>query len=1310
MPYSKRSRLCLLKQVVIAIAASTVTGVLAAATDPSPVFHASFDSDLAARVNGDEKTPPLMQRNLVFEQGIQRRAVYIGGQGERDSDNAPCLVYPANDLLDGDEGTLMFWVKPNWDGGDLRPDTDLWYTFLSAVNPRGDLNLRIWMWNWLRCDVSVASSEKPAQLVHAIRGAWQRKDWWHITFSWQRDGWSTLYVNGLPFWHGFGYAPGPTQFQRPVSLEDTSKLYVGCMPKGRHGAAWRANATIDELKIYRQALSDEQVMRDFRRHMPLDLALDRRFLEANRKETVTLDVWPGGQMVKPQTGTPVSTPVETPLDLALTSRDGEKVFASRRFTLKLSGRRSLSMNVGSLQQGAYRVRVRIPGEHGSFEANYPVAAYRQPRPAPANNRPVELGDPIVEIDCTETRHGFIAGGKTTVESLNGTGYREADDARKSRFSYEITFPEDYRQGQPVMLEVTWPDDKPRSMGLYMYRESDRKQSRGRLQGGIQSGNEYHASNTMKTTSTIFFPWMANYLFEARTVIEGYPAAVSRIVIRPILGRLPKLALNTPASGEPARRFGHFDEDQTFEVPLLFERPQKTHRPLYAVNVLERLLDYMDYTGQTIMNQQAIRYESVYYDLPGARNGGGHFRQRRGWLTLMLDMFERRGKKLILSVNAYTVPEAIWRPDWQERRLAEGYYLLRSTGKPARNRRRNYLPNPLHPECRDQLLDHISEVARRFGKHPAAVGIDLWPREWLLNDLDLGYGDFTIGLFEQDTGIRVPGSGNERFATRHRFLNGPKRDAWLAWRADNKTALIAEIRKIVNAHAPGLQLFLIQRGKPMAGDVDSLTGTSLDVERYYFEECGLERDALLELPSVSFTPMRFPTNFRWQLHRNNRFTTGNELLTDLSRYRYFRHDGINCVYNFHKYFESRGSSLKPQTYATYFQNADIKPHGRFFLKELAYSLAAVDATHLLAGGQPLGTSGRDAVSREFARAFTALPQADFKDVPGMTDPVKVRTWRSADGTYLYAVNLLQFPAEATMQLPGADRLRDLSTHQQLPLNAGEATVRLQPFQLRSFSVPGQRIHVKPGKATVPEDVVRNYRHHLARLESMLAVFKRHGADTTLYEKRINRIKAAVKEGAYAEAHRLIQSKLMRLMPEHADFARKGYLKTRKEMIARQRYAVNCGSEDYYTSAGGVLFFPDRKFTAGGYGFFGSHKSTIHSVSALPADGDRKLFFHEAYNVDGYRFTVKPGMYTVRLYNRVGYKPNMKPGKVIMSVIIEGRRVMDQQDLFTACNQNPGSVCIRTLDGIAVHDETLDIHFSSPIGTTQINAIEVLPQQR
>ena len=137
-----------------------------------------------------------------------------------------------------------------------------------------------------------------------------------------------------------------------------------------------------------------------------------------------------------------------------------------------------------------------------------------------------------------------------------------------------------------------------------------------------------------------------------------------------------------------------------------------------------------------------------------------------------------------------------------------------------------------------------------------------------------------------------------------------------------------------------------------------------------------------------------------------------------------------------------------------------------------------------------------------------------------------------------------------------------------------------------------------------------------------------------------------------AHRLLFAKAIMELGKLRQAAEQGHLKEQAQMIAHSAYAVNCGQggSTFYRAAKGTLFFPDQPFKKGGYGYVGSYKSVTRSVDGLGGTADPTLFASEAYDFSRYRFTVKPGTYTVRLHLKVGYEPGAKPDVFVLDLDI------------------------------------------------------------
>jgi len=837
----------------------------------------------------------------------------------------------------------------------------------------------------------------------------------------------------------------------------------------------------------------------------------------------------------------------------------------------------------------------------------------------------------------------------------------------------------------------------------MYPEAERKEHRDRLEGGIQSGEEYPLSGALQTARYLFYPDRRRYLFEARTMVTGMPAAVASLTVRPLTAPLPRLAVTTP-QGVPHRRLGHLDEDQSFEI--LYRRSGDSAE---AVRYLDSLCDYLDYTGQELISYPLLRYHGAFYPTLGTYPGGGL--RPEGWIDLFLQTLDRRGKRLVGIVNLFTVPELYLFPAQVDALIDSGAYLRDAQGDLVHGHS-GYLCNPLHPAVRAAFLRHVGEVLRRYGNHPAFAGLDLWLNPtWTFTSLEHGYDDATVAQFAADTGTAVPGgTGRERFRARYEFLTGPARPAWLAWRAGRTTALLTELDRLAQATRPDLPVYLSLSVGPWKDEA-----TAADLAAHYYRDCAVDVAALRRLPTLVVAPQRHPTAYRHAKHWDRSETRADEVAFDRAQTGLFQAPGRALSGSFLTYFESFNDSLKPEVYAGYFQNADVKAHGRFFLKEWAFCLASMDTAQMLIGAQPLGTAGRDEVVREFARAYSALPAAGFADAAGPADPVTVRYLSTTAGTYVYAVNTLGFPLQAGVQLAREATGSDLSTGTAVATQQQRLTIELLPFQLRSFLLNGPQPSAPLVTVAVPAATTAWYREQVDKADSDIRGVAATGADVTELRRHAATLRQALEAGAYAETHRLLFAKAMRELDQVRQAATAGFLAEQTRMVAKSTYAVNCGRGGiaFYRAANGTLFFPDQEFRPGSYGYVGnSYKSVTRPINEITGTSDPTLYASEAYDLEGYRFAVKPGRYTVRLYLKVGYKPGAKPGVFVMNADLEGTRVLDKADLFLLCESDFNRAVVKEFRGVAVSDGVLDVQFSIPPGgepTARLcNALEVVPE--
>ena len=329
-------------------------------------------------------------------------------------------------------------------------------------------------------------------------------------------------------------------------------------------------------------------------------------------------------------------------------------------------------------------------------------------------------------------------------------------------------------------------------------------------------------------------------------------------------------------------------------------------------------------------------------------------------------------------------------------------------------------------------------------------------------LKLGYEDWTMAQFVRETRTRLPKktcgrlAGASRYGARYDFLtatNTPAvRDAWLRWRAGKVTAFAAELAAFLRAANPDLKLII---GLGQADDADA-------AEAYV--ENGLDFDALAKIPNLGFGVSRGVTQARWRLFRGYPALPSGEAnyRRQLETIR-ARSGAVASVICNGSYFETRVNTLDPKAYDCVFQDADIKPWGRHFLKELVRAVAHGDAQSVYTGQQPLGSLGSEDVVREFAKAYCALPQVPFADVPSDVAALVARQFKAKDGTYLYLANTAGESVKAKLAfrqqgLFARVSCEDLSTGARLKGLA----VALKPYELKSFFLPGDNALVKVEK--------------------------------------------------------------------------------------------------------------------------------------------------------------------------------------------------------------------------------------------------------
>ena len=84
---------------------------------------------------------------------------------------------------------------------------------------------------------------------------------------------------------------------------------------------------------------------------------------------------------------------------------------------------------------------------------------------------------------------------------------------------------------------------------------------------------------------------------------------------------------------------------------------------------------------------------------------------------------------------------------------------------------------------------------------------------------MGYEDYTVGRFREDTGIAVPLHAKDpaRFGKRYEWLMANAKQEWIDWRCGQYTKLFRTFRDRLVAARPDLELYLCLR-EPQAARI------------------------------------------------------------------------------------------------------------------------------------------------------------------------------------------------------------------------------------------------------------------------------------------------------------------------------------------------------------------------------------------------------------------------------------------------------------------------------------------------------------
>ena len=836
---------------------------------------------------------------------------------------------------------------------------------------------------------------------------------------------------------------------------------------------------------------------------------------------------------------------------------------------------------------------------------------------------------IKNIDCTKDYPSniYFDYGNVQVKKTSLGNYREAEAKPLSRFGYRFNIE---NLGKPHLVVVRYPDDKRRYMCMMDGTSYD-------LTVGVFTGVSQPSSGKMLEIRRIFWPRWKDCSIVFMTWSDGEPAAVADIKIYE-LEELPKLDILN-ASGECAHR----------KYGIQFEDPSGEGGSVGAMNHkewIERMIDYMSLTGQNILVYPIIWYHGPTYPSNREPSGDGGWiagRDRKLYIfwetqpidrvSQTLERFSQEGlqfqasltllrlgslmKNMNIDLDSIKAGKDTYNnmlstddvqsstQDWTILYNVLNYENIiksKSKGDPYGGDFKNYaygerpgkfaqgpMFNPVHPSVQKAILGVVQEIVDRYAKYPAFKGISInmfsSTITWFFT-LKSGYDDFTINLFEKETGIKVPVDSNapDRFSKRYEFLVNEHLEKWIDWRCHKIKELNLKMRDIIVAARPDLRLGITVWteivSNSWAGFPDIPSQELFDRKSTYdlcreggFDINLYDKEHSIDV-GVSFVPSRDRGSV-WRtesngvnapLERSFSFRDHDFLdkrtlnaLSELNSSDVFIMDSWVEAWGKHLWFAcdpndiqakkiasklsiERGSPVKggiahmnsiyPKDSFWWDWQLRITPPyqgGIHYMEYAVHALAELDACRITRGGLFLDTAHTEEI-QSFVRAYRALPAQKFQTVGTSTDPLAVRTLLQDNRRYLYIVNREYYPIEIKLILKNSNgKAIDLATNSVVDAPDTWHLI-IGPYGLNSYALPSD-VNIESFVVIPPKEIIAKLTSQAEQTLKRIEKMKRLGVTLPVgTDKMTNEIKNALQEGKYAWLRRALGSYIIRKCDE------------------------------------------------------------------------------------------------------------------------------------------------------------------------------------
>ena len=733
--------------------------------------------------------------------------------------------------------------------------------------------------------------------------------------------------------------------------------------------------------------------------------------------------------------------------------------------------------------GNYEERIEIPTEtEGVFDIEvidengkyldriiqYCVVDTRQPSFAG------EIKKELVRvIDAVITEPDFSRGSTRVIHTPVGS-YRESGETGREKgthiaswFAYVLDLP---TVQEPYLLEIEYPDDDSRTTAIVLVdRFGSPQPGQGYFSGGVYTLSEkilvqdFYFTPRDSDTRLMFYNWNT-----------GERAALSKIKIYKITDGFPALKY-----GREGRMYGMYQEETMRFIWNFGAAALEGDTWVNFFNSAERVGKLLNYAGINLWFPTIAVYQrmlwpgkkiqgySVGTDMPGPVTLKEPY--KKDIMRIMLLASEKYGLNFIGDL--FMPPTGLQRH--LDKRLGgkgtladDGWHkpwltVSRKGEVGLQSHQRPYY-NAAYPGMQEWTGDVFRELIERYKDSPAFKGISIRFLSWCFGgwqtfaSINWGYEDYTIELFEQETGIRVPVDKNDpqRFEKRYDYLINNYYKQWVEWRCKKMYEYHSKLAGILTDVRPDMKLYLFFMSDAFAYDVtdkEIQTKGRLAILR----EAGIDPALYKENPSIVLI---HSTGYPLKAgHMDN--LVSKEMTGELAKHDKeersisalsfsTNHEGVYATYEELGYnpaeeYIGPGIGGRPRIYP----DSTVNPSGIHYLQRFANAMAEGNMTFLIDGNHGYAL-GQPAYLRTFLAEYRALPEMAMKPL-GDTDPVVLWHGKHKGQNYFYLVNRAYYKADAEVTFSGAPEVKRLSTGKALKTDGNILKIELAPYEMLSF---------------------------------------------------------------------------------------------------------------------------------------------------------------------------------------------------------------------------------------------------------------------